>query len=68
MTARQIFGTIRQRQTELEVTDKDLMQQAGLSPKQWRSRVNDPGKFRASEIGVICSYLGLRLVLTKNSK
>ena len=68
MTARQIFGTIRQRQTELEVTDKDLMQQAGLSPKQWRSRVHDPGKFRASEIGVICRYLGLRLVLTKTSK
>ena len=60
MTAREIFGTIRQRQTELEVTDKDLMQQAGLSPKQWRSRVNDPGKFRLLELEGISNYLGLR--------
>jgi hypothetical protein len=60
MTARQIFGTIRKRQTEVGATDTDLMLAAGLSPKQWRSRVNDPGKFRLLELEGISNYLGLR--------
>lgn len=60
MNAITIFGEIKKRQTEVGATDTDLMLAAGLSPKQWRSRVNDPGKFRLLELEGISNYLGLR--------
>ncbi len=61
MNATTIFGEIKKRQTEVNASDSDLMLAAGLSPKQWRSRVIDPGKFRLLELEGISNYLGLRI-------
>ena len=65
MTALEIFGTIRKRQTELKIPTAELRKIAGLSPKQWRARVNDPGRFLVSEINAICNYMGMVMVFTK---
>ena len=65
MTAQQIYSKITQRQTELKIPTAELRKIAGLSPKQWRARVNDPGRFRVSEINAICNYMGMVMVFTK---
>ena len=61
MTALQIYSKITQRQTELKIPTAELRKIAGLSPKQWRARVNDPGRFRVSEINAMCNYMGMML-------
>ena len=61
MTSLQIYSKITQRQKELRISDAELREVAGLSPKQWRARTAEPGKFRISEIQAMCNYMGMML-------
>ena len=68
MTALQIYAKIAQRQKEMQISDAELREVAHLSPKQWRARVSDPGKFRLNELVAVCNYLGLRLEIVKANR
>lgn len=61
MTSLEIYSKLTQRQKELRISDAELREIAGLSPKQWRARVNDPDKFRVNELVSICNYMGMML-------
>ena len=68
MTSLEIYSKITQRQKELRISDAELREIAHLSPKQWRARVSDPGKFRLNELVAVCNYLGLRLEIVKANR
>lgn len=61
MTALQILGKIRQKQTELEVTDKDLMRITGWSRSTFRRRIAQPGSMTVDELLSIFGYLNIKM-------
>lgn len=61
MTALQILGKIRQKQTELRVTDRDLMRITGWSRSTLRRRMAEPGSMTVNELLSIFGYLNIRI-------